>query len=83
MQDLLSVKVRKLKDQNKKARQNAWLIYLRAFTLTNLRAFFWWRRRESNPRPKALTPSVYMLILPINFRPEIAGKKGLSRSNLS
>jgi hypothetical protein len=24
--------------------------------------FFWWRRRESNPRPRALRPEVYMLI---------------------
>jgi hypothetical protein len=25
----------------------------------------WWRRRESNPRPKALHPDIYMLIRPI------------------
>jgi hypothetical protein len=26
---------------------------------------FWWRRRELNPRPKALLPGFYMFILPI------------------
>jgi hypothetical protein len=25
---------------------------------------FWWRRRELNPRPKALLSGFYMLILP-------------------
>jgi len=27
----------------------------------------WWRRRESNPRPEALLPGVYMLILSFGF----------------
>jgi len=29
--------------------------------------FNWWRRRESNPRPQALHPRLYMLILSITF----------------
>jgi len=29
----------------------------------------WWRRRESNPRPKTFHSGVYILILKFNFRP--------------
>jgi len=29
----------------------------------------WWRRRESNPRPKTFHSGVYILILKFKFRP--------------
>jgi hypothetical protein len=29
----------------------------------------WWRRRESNPRPKILHTGIYMLILILSVRP--------------
>jgi hypothetical protein len=30
---------------------------------------FWWRRRESNPRPKILPSSFYMLSSSLSYRP--------------
>jgi len=42
----------------------------------------WWRRWESNPRPEALHPGVYMLILPICLRNQNCRQEGPSDSYL-
>jgi len=38
----------------------------------------WWRRRDSNPGPKVLHLSFYMLILPFQFSESGAPARGLS-----
>ncbi len=55
-------------DQNEKAIQQIWM----AFT-------FWWRRRESNPRPQALYRQFYILSLVILFNLTHANRRALVR----
>ena len=37
---------------------------------------YWWRRRESNPRPRTLRPRLYMLSLSIVFNHRAARQTG-------
>ena len=49
--------------------------------LAEYKNLFWWRRRELNPRPKALRSGFYMFILPIESRIPGCRKAGVPKSH--
>ena len=38
----------------------------------------WWRRRELNPRPRAVKPGYYMLISPLDLVHVLPGERGMN-----
>ena len=38
----------------------------------------WWRRRELNPRPRAVKPGYYMLISPLDLVHFLPGERGMN-----